>query len=947
MKYLRIKEVIIALSLTFLIACGDNNKPSGENPPTPTLEVQSPATVRVGESKEIEVKAQHTDFTVSENNAGCSRISSESIRCEPHVAGQHTVRLTTTAQPSQTKELTVNVPAMDTDGDDELTPFADTAMSDDIVFYAAEPWKAEVKGPNGEDVTWIGLIYDSGTLAVKALNSVKIQAATGGESSIEGSAGKNNIRVILDPNYKKEEREAIITIALKSDPTAKKEITVKQSPTAEGEPEGTFYGDTLTISINLKNESATLDDEPKTFIVTVPHIGDVPATDFEFYVLPAIGADCNRPDKEYVIVCKPTAEDTYKITVIATENRDKSDEATLTVAGISITPMEATVDVREQKTFTITAKNTDFDFVVLPSADVDCNRTGTTIACTPAKTGTYEIKVTAKAGTEQTVTAVLTVRNVEISIEPTGETNVGVPFEFPVTVTGAVDKTFEVSASSDAGCVGNNTKVTCTPAKPGRYEITVTATADTEQTDTATLEVKEVIISITPSGPQTVALNKPILFTVEVTGASTTGFSLLTQSANAGCVKDDNTVKCTPTGLGTHTFTVKADTADKEGTVEFTAFMPETDPDTPVKIPLDGTPGIEMVHVKNRPDVPHGEGAYVGAVPTGDYTFLMGCTYNRGITDMMNVSTFGSSTGSNYCPGDPVPSSRSRHKVTLDRDFYIGIYAVTEAEWEAVMEDNPSNKGDLYPVTNVSWDDINGDEGVTGVKSFIKKLNALDEGKGWKWRLPTEAEWEYAAGGGHIESNCAKDARSTYTCMFNGSNSNGSSWSSTYSGGAIQLVNEMPGTFPPNELGLYNMAGNVKEWVQDIPDTSTYNAEYGTDDQFNPTGGTSTEDHPFRIMRGGSYKSTIQRATRFVREQARQDDRAEDRGFRLVLELTNPTNPEGTVGPQSVKTTSGAKTAAPQSGNNANQPANDANQPVGFIDGIISGIKSLWDGLWE
>jgi len=192
------------------------------------------------------------------------------------------------------------------------------------------------------------------------------------------------------------------------------------------------------------------------------------------------------------------------------------------------------------------------------------------------------------------------------------------------------------------------------------------------------------------------------------------------------------------------------------------------------------------------------------------------------------------------------------HQVTLS-DYYIGETEVTQELWQAVMGSNPSDftGSGLLPVEKVSWDDC---------QTFITKLNVLT---GMQFRLPTEAEWEFAARGGN----------SSQGYKYSGSNNIVDvAW---YKSNSNSKTHEV-GTKAPNELGLYDMSGNVWEWCQD-----RYGS-YSSSAQTNPTGPTSGSD---RVNRGGSWwwygSASLCRVSQ--RHYSEPGTRSRDIGLRLAL----------------------------------------------------------------
>ena len=192
------------------------------------------------------------------------------------------------------------------------------------------------------------------------------------------------------------------------------------------------------------------------------------------------------------------------------------------------------------------------------------------------------------------------------------------------------------------------------------------------------------------------------------------------------------------------------------------------------------------------------------------------------------------------------------HEVTLDH-FKIGKTEVTQALWEAVMGEVPyGNQGPDYPVGNVSWYDV---------QAFIRQLNALT---GRKFRLPTEAEWEYAARGGQKSRGY----------LFAGS----SFPQDVAQYGYDDMRTRPVARLRPNELGLYDMSGNAWEWCQDRP------GPYSSIAQRDPTGLEFAPDqYEMRIMRGGSVATTPDKCRVSNRNEFDPSRFRTTIGFRLVL----------------------------------------------------------------
>lgn len=208
--------------------------------------------------------------------------------------------------------------------------------------------------------------------------------------------------------------------------------------------------------------------------------------------------------------------------------------------------------------------------------------------------------------------------------------------------------------------------------------------------------------------------------------------------------------------------------------------------------------------------------------------FVMGCTSEQG--------------------SDCFDDERPPHTVTVS-DFYIGKYEVTQKQWTEIMGSNPSYfKGDNRPVENVSWNEV---------QVFISRLNAQTGGN---YRLPTEAEWEYAARGGNKSKGYKYSGGNMILDI---------AWYSDNSGNTTHVV----GTKHPNELGIYDMSGNVWEWCHD------WYGSYSSYSQTDPTGASSGS---YRVFRGGSWFSNARGVRVSARSISPPVNRGSFIGFRLA-----------------------------------------------------------------
>jgi formylglycine-generating enzyme required for sulfatase activity len=239
-----------------------------------------------------------------------------------------------------------------------------------------------------------------------------------------------------------------------------------------------------------------------------------------------------------------------------------------------------------------------------------------------------------------------------------------------------------------------------------------------------------------------------------------------------------------------------------------------------------------LVDVKVPEGKPYKNSLGIEFVPIPEGEFQMGCTK--------------SDTECNY-------NEKPQHTVKISKSFYIGKFEVTQGQWKMLMGNNPSGFqecGENCPVESVSWNDA---------QEFIKRLCVRENYSPCKYRLPTEAEWEYAARAG------------TKTKYYWGDTINDAYlWYNNNSGGTTNPV----GKKKPNSWGLYDMSGNVWEWVEDWYDEVYYIKNPNIN---GPSSGK------IRVLRGGSWNFKAGDGRLSYRGGSDPNSGEDHDGFRLVF----------------------------------------------------------------
>ncbi|MBO7488710.1 MAG: SUMF1/EgtB/PvdO family nonheme iron enzyme [Bacteroidales bacterium] len=253
-----------------------------------------------------------------------------------------------------------------------------------------------------------------------------------------------------------------------------------------------------------------------------------------------------------------------------------------------------------------------------------------------------------------------------------------------------------------------------------------------------------------------------------------------------------------------------------------------------------------------------GQAAASPATGTGTLTFKVGNVS----FDMIKVEAGSFTMGcTSEQGGDCFDDEKPSHRVTITQDYYIGKFEVTQELWQAVMGTTVRQQRDLankswslrgeggnYPMYYVSWEEA---------QEFCAELSRIT---GRRFTLPTEAEWEYAARGGQ-KSTGAKYSGSSSVANV--------AWYDGNSGSQTHPV----GTKRPNELGIYDMSGNVWEWCQD------WYGKYSSASQTDPTGPSSGSG---RVFRGGGWDNSAKGCRVVNRDPGTLSCRSSDIGFRVV-----------------------------------------------------------------
>ncbi len=352
-----------------------------------------------------------------------------------------------------------------------------------------------------------------------------------------------------------------------------------------------------------------------------------------------------------------------------------------------------------------------------------------------------------------------------------------------------------------------------------------------------------------------------------ITGADATNTALAVTM-----IDSDTGKKHMPTEEGRHRITwdtavegLNLISSNVTATVSLVRYSVQQDPDLPTDpdTPTESKEPYCVIDLSGGPNATRWPVSYLSSVPTGGWTDTYKTT--KLVLRRIEAGTF-------IMGGD---QSDENHRVTLTKPFYMGVFEVTQRQWELVMGSWPGSSpsssrglGDIYPAYYISYADIRGSStgaqwpasAAVDASNFLGRLRAKT---GLEFDLPTEAQWEYA---------CRAETATTY---YWGNAMDGAyAWYYRNSGEKTHPV----GTRLPNAWGLYDMSGNVWEWCRDWEDWYGELA-YGTDPG-GPASGSS-----YRMIRGGNWFSYADCCTSSNRGKNGPSIRGDHMGFRLSRTL--------------------------------------------------------------
>ena len=394
------------------------------------------------------------------------------------------------------------------------------------------------------------------------------------------------------------------------------------------------------------------------------------------------------------------------------------------------------------------------------------------------------------------------------------------------------EQTFKITANTSWAVSSDQTWCSVSPTSgKNSGSVTVKVSENTQTSArTATITVKTDAGNRTVSVTQSGASEQVSLSVSDMEFAAGSGSKMLRITANTtwAVSSDKNWCSVSPTS-GSNDGSVTVSVDENTSTSSRTATIT-----------------VESAAITRRLAVTQSGATPVTPPASQDRSFTVGGVTFKMIAVEGGTFTMGATSEQG---SDAYDSEKPTHSVTLS-SYSIGETEVTQALWQAVMGSNPSYfSGSNKPVEQVSWNDC---------QDFIRRLNALT---GENFRLPTEAEWEYAARGGNKSRGY----------KYAGSNTLGNvAWYYDNSGSQTHNV----ATKSPNELGLYDMSGNVWEWCQD------WYGSYSSGSQTNPTGPSSGL---LRVNRGGSWLSSARDCRVSDRNCSTPDGWDIDLGLRLAL----------------------------------------------------------------